>query len=440
MMFQGADKYKLTQKTKIRVIFVFIYWLIYENFLLLNPTYFFGPIGTGLVYSYKFFFPFFFLFSTGFPYKQNNKKATVFGSISGAFLLLFWSVIPTFLFGDLISWVKLIPPFIFYVASISFFLKNKYAILFLSKIFIGYVILTLVQYFSLYLFEVYAPQAEGELTGPMGLLGNTRSRINLGAIPIFRLCGFWIEPSNASATAFASFFMAKLIYYFERDKKWVYLSRLCLLAGCLTLSNAGYLGFSFALLFGVFFSVDPKKGKYWFRKLPLIITILAISFMAVIGRSYFVEIPITQNNYFIMGMAGIRSAHLDKKNFDPSDGRLELMNYTTSKTMENVWGLGIQTVGKKLGKEGKKIRISASAPLYWLLLSGIPGLLFLLLRDFSVYISLPSRIKKFPSMIYVVQAFLCILVQQLSYGSWMDPNYLIYLSLLCAGFTLKKDR
>ena len=97
--------------------------------------------------------------------------------------------------------------------------------------------------------------------------------------------------------------------------------------------------------------------------------------------------------------------------------RIERYSYTIDYDKKNPIGIGVQVTG--IQNDG--IKAPAGALFYWLYLVGIPGLIFLLLRDFNLFRKILNLIKsnhlnKLPSL-----AFIVIFTQQALYGSWIDP-------------------
>jgi len=76
-----------------------------------------------------------------------------------------------------------------------------------------------------------------------------------------------------------------------------------------------------------------------------------------------------------------------------------------------------------VGSEG--IDASASAPLYWLLLTGIPGLVLLLAREATLLASAVKLSRRSPAAVFLIQALVVVMTQHTVYGSWMNPNYFV---------------
>jgi hypothetical protein len=235
------------------------------------------------------------------------------------------------------------------------------------------------------------------------------------------LCGFWKEPSNAAGASFAAFFLAKFIFEIYSNKFWKIASYLCLIAGFLTLSNAGYLSIGISSLIGFFLNNRKTLNKKIVTYIIIVPIIISMIWLALFSRDYFYKHP--TENVFLLAITGVRSANTNE-NFDPTDGRFDLLALTYNTISKNFIGVGIQVTGPS------GINSPAGAPLFWLFLTGIPGLLLISLRELAVYSSIRKSIAKCNSTILLGQAFFAILTQQAIYGSWMDPNYVIFASLI----------
>jgi hypothetical protein len=132
------------------------------------------------------------------------------------------------------------------------------------------------------------------------------------------------------------------------------------------------------------------------------------------GRIYVSEhMP---ENVWARAITGLRSGLTPD---DPTAGRVGLLKMTLDKTESTFMGIGIQEVGSE-GIEG-----SATPPVYWLLLTGVPGLLLLLGRETALIVSARSLVRRTPAMLPVAQALVAVMAQQISYGTWMNPNYMV---------------
>lgn len=402
--------------------FIFIQWLIYENIILSEPEAFGGTIFLIFVFGYKFFFPFLLLMYTGFPDLKRSGRIAVYSFSVVAFLL--WSLIPTMISGVFLSWIKLFPPIIFFLAVISFFTKNFRSHIYIMKFIIVYVMVALIQYIIILTTNMYEESGDIPLTGPFGLLGNTQGKFSLPGIdnPIIRLCGFWREPSNASGTAFASYFFGQYLYKQGESKIWYYLSILCFVAGILTLSNAGYLAIGLAFLVGFIFSNMRLETKLK-RSIIFLPIIILFGWYALFSRSYFSENG--SDNPYALAFAGVRSAsNLNSVDYDPSDGRIDLIQYSINETKENFIGKGVQITGPK------GIIAPPGGIFYWLLLTGFPGILFLIIRDFTLISTHFYSRQYSTNAILILQALVVIVVQQSVYGSLMDPNYFLVSAMV----------
>jgi hypothetical protein len=239
-------------------------------------------------------------------------------------------------------------------------------------------------------------------------------------VPILRLCGFWNEPSHASASAFAAFFLARYVGLISGNGFWRKASYGALVAGVLALSNAGYFALGSALLIGALFGVGRLSASRAFR-LALILPLAAgLLWIVIFGRTYVSDH--LSENVWARAITGVRI--LDSQEADPSGGRVDVMHMTVATAEKTLIGVGMQEVGSD-GITG-----SGAAPLLWLLLTGFPGLLLILGRETILIHASVSLLRRVPVMMPLVQALIVIMAQHLAYGSWMNPNYFIHAAMV----------
>jgi hypothetical protein len=408
------------KKYKIWTILIFIQYLIYENVVFVFPEIFGGSIFKYIVYSYKVFFPLILFQTWKFSINQFLLNKTLKNYTIFIFLFMIWAIVPTFFNGNIIDYLKLFAQFFFFIGALGFFSKNPKAIDLLLKILILYVLFALVQYSLIVYFEYYGrnPTNRG-LVGPFGILGNNAARIGFLDPPIIRMTGFWREPSNFSGAAFAAYFLSRYFYSKERKKQWKLSSFFCLLCGFLSISNAGYLAFGFALGFLEFFKKNKKSLSNKLKLIFLSFSAILLVLLALMGRNYITENKI--ENPYIRAIAGVRSL---SNNIDTSSGRLEGYNAVFDYIKVNPIGIGVQVTGST------GIPAPAGAPMYWLYLVGIPGVFFLLMRDFFLFKKSITIIKTNSNFKYICLAYIVIFTQQAIYGSWIDPNILIFSTII----------
>lgn len=423
---------KLSTLDKVFTILIFLNWLLYENILFIELDEIGSTTLKMFVFSYKLIFPLILFFYSKFPTKIffNDTRFSIY--LISFFFFIIWSFIPTFISGTLISWVKLIPILFFFISVASFFYNKFYAFILFIKIYIYYVIYALFQYIIINLLHIYEGYFNDALVGPFGLLGNTRSRINFAILPypLIRLCGFWKEPSNAAGASFAAFFMARFLFSHTNLKFWKYISICCLIAGFLTLSNAGYLAIGLASMFGVFFNSNVRIYKKLLTLILVSPILILMIWLALFSRDYFAAHP--TESVFIRAVTGIRTSSLDDDSYDPSEGRRSLIDLTLKNT-KNIIGIGIQVTGPS-GRDAP-----AGAPLFWLYLTGIPGFLFIMIREITLFSKMIKNSNYINGIIFLSQASIIIIVQESINGSWMDPNYLITSCFVLIFISFQKD-
>lgn len=427
-----SDRLDLTET--LITLFIFLYWVVNEHLIFSYPMFVGGAALVIFTNGIKLLLPLCLLVFTGLPSPRMVGRGPV-----GLYLLFFsvfllWGLVPTLASdsGNPISWFKLLPRFVFFLGLIAFFSKRPAAFALYSKCIVVYVLIALLQYFLIYSTGTYEDlsairqQLAGRgfpiMAGPFGLLGNvTASFFIEGApFPIVRLCGFWNEPSNASGSAFAAFFLARYLVLAGEGKVWRKASYACLVAGLLALSNAGYFALGSALLFGAIFGVNKLTAWRATRSVLLVPVAVALLVIVVFGRSYVIENM--SDNVWARAIVGV--SNIAEVARDPTAGRLDLLAMTVETAESEIIGIGLQPVGP----EG--IDASASAPLHWLLLTGIPGLLLLLGRETVLLVFGCSLMRRLPAMLPLVQALVVVMAQHLSYGSWMNPDYLILAAMI----------
>lgn len=417
----------LSFSDKVVVALIFVNWLLYENLLFINGEDYFGTMFLMAVFACKLVFPFLLLIYAGFPPKKVAAHSSVFFYIIAFACLLIYSIIPSFFYGSIASWLKLIPVFFFFLGVLSFFYKRPAAVTVICRLLVGYVLLALLQYILIYITQTFESAKEGRLTGPFGLFGNTAATLYLPGMPfpLVRLSGFWKEPSNAAGASFCAFFLAKYISAnsIGHRKFWKFSSYLCLISGFLAISNVGYLSIGCAGLFGFFFTPWAQNRQ---RKIIQLLILSPFAIMLVwvslFSRAYLAKHP--TDNVWLLAFTGVRGFVDEKSDFDPYDGRIELLQYAVSETGENILGRGLQ----KTGATG--IKAPAGAPLFWLFLAGYPGFLFIMTREVALLLLMVGSLWKNKISVYLCQAFIAVLVQESINGSWMDPNYLIMASFV----------
>jgi hypothetical protein len=420
---------RLSVAESIATIAVFGYWILFENVIFAFPMEFGGSQFLLATYLLKLLLPVILLTYTGLP----SPRFLLQGA-SGLYVWCFaaflgWAVVPTLISGSLVDYLKLLPRFLYFIAVLALFSTRPPSMLLYAKLVIAYVLLSLCQWAGVYITQSFEPTmtVPANLTGPSGLLGNISSRFYLPSVsvPIVRLAGWWNEPSNAAASAFVGFFLARYLSVAMQQTRWRLISYLCLIAGLLTLSNAGYLALAAGLLVS---AIGGGRGLHLGRIVKIVAIsamVVALFLVALYGRQYVAANM--SDNMWARAIAGVREDVVET--VDWTGGRVTLAQATVESARANTIGVGVQVWG-----EGGVI-VSASAPLLWLMLTGGPGLALLAFREISLWFVARSLLRGSPSALPIVQALAVVVVQQLSYGSWMDAQYfcIVAATLALAG-------
>jgi hypothetical protein len=407
----------------VLAILVFTYWVAFENALFVYSMDVGGPVFFVFVNAIKLVLPFGLLAFIGFPPVRLLTRGPVSIYLALFVVFMVWALVPTVVAGDAWVWLKFTARLAFFVSAVALWSKRPAAFAVFAKCLILYVLLALAQFVLLYITGSYnsaAPLANGYFAGPFGLLGNIAGRFGFPgvSVPFVRLAGFWNEPTHAAACAYAGYFLGRHLVATGERPIWGTASKGCLIAGILTLSNAGYFALGVALSIGLVLGgsrLTTRRLLQFAMMLPVVGLLLFTTF----GRGYFSERA--AGNIWVLALTGVRTASAIE---DPSGGRLDQFKATVESTKANWAGVGVQDVG--VGG----IPSSSSAPLYWLLLTGVPGIILLLGREATLVAAAWTLAKRRPEDLGLVQALVTVMVQHLSYGTWMDPNYFVLASMV----------
>jgi hypothetical protein len=321
------------------------------------------------------------------------------------------------------TWFKLLPRFIFFIAMIETFSRSIESRKNITKVIVSFAVVTVF----LHLILIIRPNISyiniGGLSfaGPYGLLGNVNSRLFLPGLdqPIYRLTGFFNEPSNASAFLFASYFLSKSII--DGERLWGAFSKVCLLGGFMCFSNAGYLAVGAAATISIF--VDKLENQNRFKSImrtAVIITWgLGLILFGLFGR-HLVYQSDTENKFLRISTGASKGSYYTNPSLEFSAGRIDLAKTTLNTINKAPLGVGFDS----------DERAPAGAPLLWLLYGGIPAVVLLLLREFQwVRLWLQKR-KDSKILLYHTQALIVIVVQQSVYGQWNNSFYYLLVAMV----------
>ncbi len=321
------------------------------------------------------------------------------------------------------QWCKYLPRFIFFSFIGLYLIKNGKMSATLMKCFVAIAVLTVIQYIFLEIADFNGlagsfvlPTPRGYVYhGPYGILGQGWARMPFNNISFFRLYGFWLEPSTASGFLLSSAFFSEALYLRTKLSRWRTAAIMCFLGGAIaTFSNTGYLIVGLTGLLEEIFLVKTGKhasGHLW--KLAF--------FICVIGTALFGRMVVSRyyaDNKDLRYLIGVRESVQD-----PYGGRFAAVRANlealTASPLTVLFGVGFKIPVKDSPYS------SASAPLLWLVFTGVTGLLVLALREWQLVAEIG---KHFFSSVYALrisQAWLAAFISNLIYGDLMTPFYLI---------------
>lgn len=377
-------------------------------------------------------------------------------------LFMIWGMIPSafspFYQETMVQWAKFLPRLLFCYIVCIFLLQNPAFLSKIAKILVIIGVLTVIQYILMSIFYTSAEELAfkmpiprgGRYYGPFGILGNGNAVIKINDEPIFRLTGFWLEPSTASGFMIMASSLAQVLNILLKQLRWKLASLVCLAGGVLTFSNAAYVVIEGSLFIGVFVSfmiahrdvksfnsAEAKRKRLFY--LAGGISLLLIMFFTLFSRSIVNSSDFLYQNSSLRYLAGVRTAvpirpdtpPLLVDSSAPSDiygGRLKQAKKDILELFKNPLGKGFRIPGRDYA--GRGVDVSSSAILMWLVYTGFIGLLLLVLRDSQVIIVSFKEALHSPLTMALFQAWAALWIQNVFYGTWMNPVFFVSVAFL----------
>ncbi len=474
-----ADELPIWLPTGLIIVTCIIYeWVGVFDLKLFQPAAIFFKVSVPL-----------FLLLIVYPGKLHPRRLKRFIYFFAAFMS--WGAFATIMFNPsmegLLQWSKFLFRFLFCVGVCLYFMKRpSFHPMMVMKILVIIGVATVVQYFILEIISAFGwgqnyvdieISQGGRYYGPQGILGNGTAQFStFYRLPKFQLTGFWMEPSNAGAYLFMASFLASAIYIRESRRIWVAAGGLCCLGGFCTFSNGVYFAIGFATLIGhiinfmhTLYMPDRKKFLLMLRRAITYTLLIALSifliFFSLFGR--FIAVNYLPDNIPLKALAGVRGVLLSAPATKPAPATepapirkpapaqkpaATLKGYVTSfeKTLvgrteliKNIFidrsffkilvGDGLRIPGKD--GEGRGTVVSATAPIMWLLFTGIIGLTTLFLRELQVFVFVKQSFPLSDFQLQIFQAWLVLFFQHMAYGTWMTPLYLVLIALIFSSFS-----
>lgn len=367
--------------------------------------------------------------------KRSSKYAVFRPYVLFFLLFLTWGLISSLFSSEfnecLVQWSKYVSLFFFCYFICLYMFNNEYVKEIIMKFFIAIAIFTVIQYIILTVANFCWPveifnnptHSGGLYRGPFGILGQGSGRVwfNDKKLSFFQLYGFWKEPSNAVGFLLASYFFAEIIFLQTKQRIWKIAKFACLIGCIATFSNTAYLCIGMVGLLGQVFWLKVNKNMRFFR-LAMALIFALLCFFAIFGR-YFVA-KYCADNVELRYAVGVRDAVND-----PYGGRAELFksNFVDLK-VSPLLGIGIRIPGKD--EQGRGYAVSSHALGYWLIFTGIIGIILLMLREFQIIKAIVKNIFSSVYILRVSQAWLALFVSNSIYGTLMSPFYFITVAIV----------
>ncbi|MBI4656289.1 MAG: hypothetical protein HY746_06025 [Elusimicrobia bacterium] len=417
------------------VAMALMYCLLYEWVNIFNI-----PGVTTYVNILKFALPFLLflgLSSYLFPNFSLPKKYLLYFA-----LFMVWGLVPNVLSGHIpetmMQWMKFILRFFFCYVIFAYLLQRPEAKTVIMKALVAIALGNVLQYMILSMYYVPGDPSGFPLPisqpttyyGPYGLMGDGNAYLSFENfnLRIFRLTGFWFEPSSISGFLFMAFFLAKALFEQTQQRRWKLSGLVCLGGGLLTFSNAGYLAFGCALLSGYIVRFKEKRKNYLCNIVKVIILLVFI-FLTVFGRAIIAEYY--PDNMVLRNLSGVRDSVED-----PYSGRIEQLQCNLEIVLEHPEGIGFRIMG--IDAEGRGVAYAGAAPFVWLVCTGWIGLFLILMRDAQVLRAMRKRPLSSNS-ISIFQAWAVLFFQNFTFGTWMTPLYFLLVAMVFTATYYRND-
>lgn len=326
----------------------------------------------------------------------------------------------------------------------------------LMKIFIAVAIFTVAQYilleivtFSGSLQRFNLPTHRGGMyCGPFGILGQGSGNVYFKSMgfSLYRIYGFWLEPSTAAGFLLASAFFAEALFIKTKQAVWRILGIVSFCGGIFTFSNSAYVAIGAAGLLAEAVFLKDKNSQKLLRSIAVIFYVFLIIY-AVFGRA--IVAKYFPNNIDMRYVVGVRDSVKD-----PYGGRVELLasnfnfaNFDNISSSKSGWGLAVAVIKNTfmivkdtlLGvgfripgcdEQGRGFSVFPGALVFWFVFTGAIGLIFLVLRELQVALQVMNNVFLSRYVLRISQAWLSIAIVNMSYGTLMSPFYFITVALV----------
>jgi len=350
-------------------------------------------------------------------------------------LFMIWALFPNVLSGHIpetmMQWLKFIPRLFFCYVIFAYLLQRPDAKTLIMKALVVVAVGTVLQYVILSMCYYPSDPSGFRLPifrnvtyfGPYGLLGSGTANVYFKSLDlgIFRLTGFWPEPSNASGFLFMAFFLARALFEQTQQRRWKLSGLACLGGGLLTFSNAGHFAFGCALLSGHIVRFNEKRKNHVRYTVKMAILLVYI-FLSVFGRQ--IVAKYYSDNMDLRYLSGVRESVEN-----PYGGRVEQTDSNIKAIFEHPQGIGLRIPGRDA--EGRGFDYVSFAPAIWLVSTGWIGLFLLFMREAQVIRLMWKRLLSSDSL-SIFQAWVALFCQNLIYGTWMTPLYFLLVAMLFA--------
>lgn len=417
---------------QLLVVVAFAYILLFELVFSFYPTSL-----TPMVMAAKLALPLLLLVAAtpGIRDVVRQPSAMVFLLLMSVFVA--WGLIPTLIgvnpAGGVVEWFKHLPLLAYFISLVA--LSRMYPIFLrrLSVLIVAWGLFAVAQYGAVVATHGWSNPVHMfgmpiALAGPLGLFGNVDSVMYLpGAGALVRFCGWWSEPANASAFMLVAAYLALSLANGPRRVWWRVAAALCGTGTLLAFSNAGYIALGLSLFVGGLLPGALRTGAVrWHRRALTIVAALLFLGLGAAGRWFAanrLDDPVAR------AVLGLRSTSLEG---NLTGGRAKLAGDALRVVALRPSGEGYGYLSVALDRDV----LSATAPIFWLQLAGVPGILMISTAVGYGLFSAAGAARSRRS-VRQVQAWTAVIVVQLSYGQWMNPLFLTAAAMALSNAVLE---
>jgi hypothetical protein len=252
--------------------------------------------------------------------------------------------------------------------------------------------------------------------------------------------GWMLEPSNLSSFLLYPTLVSFGLFFSTKRKRYLIVALICLAGLAVALSLAGYFSFLAAILMMVV--IRPAKRRHHRPRRWLLIggPLVAGVLFVLIARRMWSYLETLHQRGVEEGMS--QTTYLLGRGYYPQIGGLVRVTWKLRPMLNLILA---NPLGRGLGNTlGVSDITSPNALVFWVIAGGVPALIVLVALMWNLFkqYCYPLLVSPVPAFRCVAGAFVAVTVHGLSYGHWLNPFYLVCVSImiLCANHLEARSR